>query len=97
MDEGLLFDLPMPVPPMKTIAAASLADPHALSLTQILVAGVLVSTTVLVLGATGLIVVCEPLIVPPFPPPYHCPSPLTLSVTFPRPHPPLASSRLRTR
>jgi hypothetical protein len=87
---GLLFDIPMPVQPMKTIAAVSLADPHALSLTQILVAGVLVSATVLVLGATGLIVVCEPLISSLFPTAYHRRSPLTpWVISPPSPPPPL--------
>jgi hypothetical protein len=47
----------MPVQPMKSIAAVALADPANLSLPQIMAAGILVSGTVLALGATNLIVV----------------------------------------
>jgi len=51
---GLSFDIPMPVQPMKTIAAVALAEPGALTIPQIMAAGIFVSSCVLVLGATGL-------------------------------------------
>jgi MFS superfamily sulfate permease-like transporter len=51
---GFVFDLPMPVQPMKTIAAVALAEPGALTIPQIMAAGIFVSACILFLGATGL-------------------------------------------
>jgi len=51
---GLSFNIPMPVQPMKTIAAVALAEPGALTIPQIMAAGIFVSSCILVLGATGL-------------------------------------------
>ncbi len=51
---GALFSLPMPVQPMKSIAAIALSE-NPLSLAQIVAAGMCVSIVVLFLGATGLI------------------------------------------
>ena len=52
---GALFKIPMPVQPMKSIAAVALAEVGALSLNQLLAAGICVSFAVLLLGITGLI------------------------------------------
>lgn len=50
---GVAFGIPMPVQPMKTIAAVALSgDP--LTVPQIMAAGMFVSISVLLLGATGL-------------------------------------------
>ncbi|KAL4424675.1 hypothetical protein ABPG77_004482 [Micractinium sp. CCAP 211/92] len=49
---GLAFGLPMPVQPMKTIAAVALSQ-AALTVPQIMAAGIFVAACVLVLGATG--------------------------------------------
>ncbi|KAL4513241.1 hypothetical protein Ndes2526A_g02379 [Nannochloris sp. 'desiccata'] len=51
---GLSFDIPMPVQPMKTIAAVALAEPGALTIPQIMAAGIFVSSCILAFGATGL-------------------------------------------
>jgi predicted benzoate:H+ symporter BenE len=51
---GMVFDVPMPVQPMKTIAAVALSD-ASLTMPQIISAGVFVSAVVFFLGATGLI------------------------------------------
>ena len=48
------FDVPMPVQPMKAIAAVALADPS-VDLPQILSAGLFVSLVVFALGVAGLI------------------------------------------
>ena len=50
---GFLFDIPMPVQPMKTIAAVALAG-NGLTIPQIMAAGIFVSSCVLVLGGTGM-------------------------------------------
>ncbi|KAI8104327.1 hypothetical protein M9434_002885 [Picochlorum sp. BPE23] len=50
---GFLFDIPMPVQPMKTIAAVALSG-NGLTIPQIMAAGIFVSACVLVLGGTGL-------------------------------------------
>jgi predicted benzoate:H+ symporter BenE len=51
---AMVFDVPMPVQPMKTIAAVALADPS-ITVPQIVAAGMFVSLVVFFLGATGLI------------------------------------------
>jgi len=51
---GALFGIPMPVQPMKAIAAIALADQH-LSLAHIVAAGVFVSACTFILGVTRLI------------------------------------------
>src|SRR6056297_3235999 len=50
---GFLFDVPMPVQPMKTIAAVALSG-NGLTIPQMMAAGIFVSSCVLVLGSTGL-------------------------------------------
>ncbi len=50
---GLVYDVPIPVQPMKTIAAVALSG-NGLTIPEIMAAGIFVSATVLVLGATGL-------------------------------------------
>eukprot|EP00898_Chlorokybus_atmophyticus_P002796 jgi/Chlat1/3517/Chrsp23S03708 len=50
---GLMFGIPMPVQPMKSIAAVALAE--GLTLPQVLLAGIATSAIVLGLGLTGLI------------------------------------------
>jgi hypothetical protein len=51
---GFGFDIPMPVQPMKTIAAVALAEPGALTIPQIMATGIFVSSCILSLGITGL-------------------------------------------
>lgn len=51
---GLLFGIPMPVQPMKAIAAVGVAEPQ-LSIAEIMAAGIFVSVVTLLLGLTGLI------------------------------------------
>ena len=51
---AICFDVPMPVQPMKTIAAVALSD-DAVTVSQIVAAGAFVSATVFFLGTTGLI------------------------------------------
>lgn len=51
---AFVFDVPMPVQPMKAIAAVALADPS-VDLPQILSAGLFVSLVVFALGVAGLI------------------------------------------
>ena len=51
---GVLFDIPMPVQPMKAIAAVAVAGPG-LSISEIMAAGIFVSTTSFLLGVTGLV------------------------------------------
>jgi hypothetical protein len=51
---ALCFDVPMPVQPMKTIAAVALSD-ASVTVPQIVAAGVFVSAAVFGLGVTGLI------------------------------------------
>lgn len=58
---GLLYDLPVPVQPMKTIAAVALSG-DGLTIPEMMAAGIFVSGTVLVLGATGLMGVATRLI-----------------------------------
>ncbi|GLC42355.1 hypothetical protein PLESTM_001324300 [Pleodorina starrii] len=63
---GLQFGIPMCVQPMKTIAAVALADSQpALTLPQLLLAGLFVSGCVLLLGATRLIDLFNWLVPPP--------------------------------
>ncbi|RVW77117.1 Molybdate transporter 2 [Vitis vinifera] len=50
---GFLFGIPMPVQPMKSIAAVAISDPL-LSLPQIAAAGLSTAATLFILGATGL-------------------------------------------
>lgn len=50
---GLLFGIPMPVQPMKSIAAVALSSAH-LTIPQIMSAGLAVAAVLLFLGATGL-------------------------------------------
>lgn len=51
---GLLFGIPMPVQPMKAIAAVAVAEPQ-LTIAEIMAAGIFVSVVTLLLGLTGLI------------------------------------------
>jgi hypothetical protein len=50
---GVLFGIPMPVQPMKSIAAVALSSAH-LTVPQMMSAGLAVAAVLLVLGATGL-------------------------------------------
>lgn len=50
---GFLFGIPMPVQPMKSIAAVALSSAH-LTVPQIMAAGLAVAAILLFLGATGL-------------------------------------------
>lgn len=50
---GVLFGIPMPVQPMKSIAAVALSSAH-LTVPQIMSAGLAVAAVLLFLGATGL-------------------------------------------
>ncbi|PQQ21270.1 molybdate transporter 2 [Prunus yedoensis var. nudiflora] len=51
---GLLFGIPMPVQPMKSIAAVAISESPHLSLPQIAAAGLSTAGVLLLLGATGL-------------------------------------------
>ncbi|KAK7255294.1 hypothetical protein RIF29_28701 [Crotalaria pallida] len=51
---GLLFGLPMPVQPMKSIAAVAISETPPLTIPQISAAGLSVAAVLLVLGSTGL-------------------------------------------
>lgn len=51
---GALFGIPMPVQPMKAIAAIALAD-RCMRLPHVLAAGAFVSAVIFLLGITGLI------------------------------------------
>ncbi|KAG5523358.1 hypothetical protein RHGRI_035244 [Rhododendron griersonianum] len=51
---GLLFDIPMPVQPMKSIAAAALSSSPPLTVPQISAAGISTAAVLFLLGATGL-------------------------------------------
>ncbi|KAK7294127.1 hypothetical protein RJT34_17010 [Clitoria ternatea] len=51
---GLLFGLPMPVQPMKSIAAVAISANPPLTIPQISAAGLSVAAVLLLLGATGL-------------------------------------------
>lgn len=51
---GLLFGVPMPVQPMKSIAAVAVTESPHLSVSQIAAAGLSTAAVLLVLGATGL-------------------------------------------
>ncbi|KDP37159.1 hypothetical protein JCGZ_06215 [Jatropha curcas] len=51
---GLLFGLPMPVQPMKSIAAVAVSELPHLTAAQIATAGATTAATLLILGATGL-------------------------------------------
>ncbi|CAN8240568.1 unnamed protein product [Cochlearia groenlandica] len=50
---GLLFDIPMPVQPMKSIAAVAVSESPHLTPSQIAAAGASTAATLLLLGATG--------------------------------------------
>ncbi|KAI3766694.1 hypothetical protein L2E82_16763 [Cichorium intybus] len=51
---GLLFGIPMPVQPMKSIAAVAISEAPLLTLSQIAAAGICTASVLLFLGATGL-------------------------------------------
>lgn len=51
---GWLFDIPMPVQPMKAIAAVAIASSD-FDLAQVMAAGIFVGAVVVILGATRLI------------------------------------------
>ncbi|KAI9110365.1 hypothetical protein K1719_018807 [Acacia pycnantha] len=51
---GLLFGLPMPVQPMKSIAAVAMSESPPLTIPQIAAAGLSVAGILLILGCTGL-------------------------------------------
>lgn len=51
---GLLFGIPMPVQPMKSIAAVAISESPHLSLSQIAAAGISTASVLLILGVTGL-------------------------------------------
>lgn len=51
---GLLFDIPMPVQPMKSIAAVAVSESPHLSVPQLAAAGLSTAAVLLVLGSTGL-------------------------------------------
>ncbi|XP_002517550.2 molybdate transporter 2 [Ricinus communis] len=51
---GLLFGIPMPVQPMKSIAAVAVSELPHLTTAQIATAGATTAATLLILGATGL-------------------------------------------
>ncbi|MCO5600778.1 hypothetical protein L7F22_054893 [Adiantum nelumboides] len=51
---GLLFGVPMPVQPMKSIAAVAISQSNPLSLTQIAAAGLCTAGVLFILGITGL-------------------------------------------
>ena len=55
---GFLFGIPMPVQPMKAIAAVALSE-EALSVPEIMAAGIFVGAVVFVLGAARLISLCH--------------------------------------
>ena len=59
---GLLFGIPMPVQPMKAVAAIALADGQ-MTLAHVIAAGIFVSAVTFLLGVTRLINVfnrCSP-------------------------------------
>ncbi|GJW81205.1 molybdate transporter 2 [Tanacetum coccineum] len=51
---GLLFGIPMPVQPMKSIASVAISEQPLLTLSQIAAAGICTATVLLLLGGTGL-------------------------------------------
>ncbi|XP_042950910.1 molybdate transporter 2 [Carya illinoinensis] len=51
---GLLFDIPMPVQPMKSIAAVAVSEYPHLSVPQLAAAGLSTAAVLLILGSTGL-------------------------------------------
>ncbi|KAH7447136.1 hypothetical protein KP509_01G092900 [Ceratopteris richardii] len=51
---GLLFGIPMPVQPMKSIAAVAISQSDPFSLTEIAAAGLCTAAVLFVLGITGL-------------------------------------------
>ncbi|GKV51002.1 hypothetical protein SLEP1_g57680 [Rubroshorea leprosula] len=51
---GLLFGIPMPVQPMKSIAAVAVSETPHLTPSQIATAGASTAATLLILGASGL-------------------------------------------
>ncbi|XP_031105804.1 molybdate transporter 2 [Ipomoea triloba] len=51
---GLIFGIPMPVQPMKSIAAVAVSESPHLTLAQIATAGLSTAATLFILGATGL-------------------------------------------
>lgn len=59
---GLLFGVPMPVQPMKSIAAAAITPGHLLTIPQIMAAGILTGSILVGLGVTGLMTLVNRLI-----------------------------------
>lgn len=59
---GLLFGVPMPVQPMKSIAAAAITPGHLLTIPQIMAAGILTGSILFGLGVTGLMTLVNRLI-----------------------------------
>ncbi|KAJ7538382.1 hypothetical protein O6H91_11G045900 [Diphasiastrum complanatum] len=59
---GLLFGVPMPVQPMKAIAAAAITEGNPLTVPQIMAGGLSTAMVLFVLGCTGLIWVVHRLI-----------------------------------
>ncbi|KAL9690851.1 hypothetical protein QQ045_011263 [Rhodiola kirilowii] len=51
---GLLFNIPMPVQPMKSIAAVAISESPNLTVPQILAAGISTASVLFILGSTGL-------------------------------------------
>ncbi|KAL3528826.1 hypothetical protein ACH5RR_008148 [Cinchona calisaya] len=51
---GILFGIPMPVQPMKSIAAVAVSETPRLTVSQIAAAGICTAGTLFILGATGL-------------------------------------------
>ncbi|KAJ6820449.1 sulfate transporter [Iris pallida] len=51
---GLLFAVPMPVQPMKSIAAVAISESDRLTIPQIMAAGISTASVLFLLGATGL-------------------------------------------
>lgn len=59
---GLLFGVPMPVQPMKSIAAAAISPGHILTIPQIMAAGILTGSILVGLGITGLMTLANKLV-----------------------------------
>uniref|UniRef100_A0A7I4D179 Molybdate transporter 1 n=1 Tax=Physcomitrium patens TaxID=3218 RepID=A0A7I4D179_PHYPA len=59
---GLLFGVPMPVQPMKSIAAVAITEGDPLSLNQIMAAGLSTALVLAILGITGLMSVVNRLV-----------------------------------
>lgn len=59
---GALFGVPMPVQPMKSIAAVAITQGNPLTVPQIMAAGITTSSLLLFLGATGLMTLVQRLV-----------------------------------